>query len=170
MDLARRSPPGANGVRFYPHLTGATSPLWRSEARGAFHGLSLAARPKDLVRSVVEGVAFQIRSNLEVIESLAEVNEVVLFGGGARHPLWGEIIAQVTGKPLYVTPMADVANWGACLLAGVGAGIYQTYLAPDRAQGAHLCCAPVVGQVDQYRALYAAYQDAEQRQFGEIHG
>jgi sugar (pentulose or hexulose) kinase len=95
---------------------------------------------------------------------------VVLFGGAARHPLWGEIIAQVTGKPLYVTPMADVANWGACLLAGVGAGIYETYLAPDRAQGAHLCCAPSAEQVGRYQDLYAAYRDAEHRQLGEDGG
>jgi xylulokinase len=193
MELASQSPPGANGVRFFPHLTGATSPLWEPGARGAFAGLSLATGAADIVRSVLEGVAFQIRSNVDVITSLAPVEamtpsgtmtpsaEIVLFGGGARHPLWGELIAQVTGKPVYVTGMADVANWGACILAGVGAGLYRDSavlepIGPDGlgtalsrrtcSQGARLCCVPSPGHVRQYDELYRAYLEAEARWIG----
>ncbi len=117
--------PGANGVRFYPHLAGATSPTWDSGARGAFGGLSLATGKGDIVRAILEGVAFQIRANLDAIEALAPVEELVLFGGGANSKLWVRIIAEVTGKPARVTRTVDVANWGACLLAGKGAGLVQ---------------------------------------------
>ena len=123
--LARESPPGAMGVCFYPHLGGATSPHWRAGVRGAFLGLSLAAGSRDIVRSVLEGVAFQIRSNIEVIEALGmPVEEVILFGGGARSSLWPQLICNITGKPATCTSMVDVANWGACLLAGAAAGLF----------------------------------------------
>ena len=163
MELARQSPPGANGVRFYPHLAGATSPIWRPEARGAFAGLSLAARPADIVRSVLEGVAFQIRSNVDVMASMTPIGEIVLFGGGARHPLWGELIAQATGKPVYVAKMSDVANWGACVLAGVGAGLYKDDRILEVSQGACWCSVPSPERVRQYDDMYQVYREDERR-------
>lgn len=125
-EMAAKSPPGANGVCFYPHLSGAGSPHWRADVWGAFLGLTLAAGPGDIVRSVLEGVAFQIQENLEVMDAMGiAVDELVLFGGGAQSPLWVHLIGDVTGKPVTVTEMVDVANWGACVLAGVGAGLFE---------------------------------------------
>ncbi|MFH1009468.1 MAG: FGGY family carbohydrate kinase [Candidatus Latescibacterota bacterium] len=123
-EWAALAPPGANGVRFYPHLSGAGSPYWRADVLGAFLGLTLSTGPGDLVRSVLEGVAFQIRANLEVLESLGiPVAQLVLFGGGAQSGLWPKIIGGVTGRPVAIARMGDVATWGAALLAGIGAGL-----------------------------------------------
>ncbi|MCD6333819.1 MAG: hypothetical protein J7M27_00605 [Candidatus Latescibacteria bacterium] len=123
-EMAAHSSPGANGVCFYPHLSGAGSPHWRVDVWGAFLGLTLAAGPGDLVRSVLEGVAFQIRANLEVLESLGiAIEELILSGGGAHSSLWPRIISDVTGKPVGIAESADVATWGACILAGIGAGL-----------------------------------------------
>jgi xylulokinase len=166
-ELANQSPPGANGVRFYPHLTGATSPLWQVGARGAFTGLSLATSSADLVRSVLEGIAFQIKSNLDVIQSMTSVEELVLFGGGAKSDLWCDIISQVTDKPTYVTEMVDVANWGACVLAGLGAGIYEEYTAAELATGLTLRSAPVAQVVNDYDAIFQEYLETEGQLVGE---
>jgi xylulokinase len=113
--MALASPPGANGVRFYPHLTGATSPWWQVQARGVFSGLSLAAGAGDLVRSVLEGIAFQVKANLDVLATLAPVEAVILFGGGARSRLWSDLISQVADLPVYVPQTVEAATWGACL-------------------------------------------------------
>jgi len=77
-------------VCFYPHLTGATSPLWDVNARGAFTGLSLTNDPSDIARAVLEGVAFQVKANLDAIALMTAVEEVRLFGGGAKSRLWGD--------------------------------------------------------------------------------
>ncbi|NLE43808.1 MAG: hypothetical protein GX620_03720 [Chloroflexi bacterium] len=162
-DLAATSPPGAHGVRFYPHLAGATSPVWQSEARGAFLGLSLATDQADIVRSVLEGVAFQIRSNLDVMEELTRVERLVLFGGGARSRLWASIIAAVSGKPVQVAQVVDVANWGACILAGVGCGLIGRDEV-GRSAGAleaEFCAAEA--EVEQYDALYEGYLAVQQQ-------
>ncbi len=121
-EMAADSFPGSNGVYFYPHLSGAGSPHWRADVLGAFFGLTLAAGPGDVVRSVLEGVTFQIRANLEVLESLGiTIEKLILFGGGAQSSLWSQIISDVTGRPVEVMESVDVATWGACILAGTGA-------------------------------------------------
>jgi xylulokinase len=162
-DLARHSPPGARGVCFFPHLTGATSPLWQSEARGTFAGLSLAAGAGDVVRSVLEGVAFQIRSNLEVMATLASIDELVLFGGGAKSALWADIICQTSGKPVAVAHIVDVANWGACLLAGIGAGLYQADAVNGIPQQHSARLHPDPERARVYDDLYRAYRETEDR-------
>ena len=157
--LAERSVPGAHGVRFYPHLTGATSPLWQKDARGAFLGLTLASDAGDIVRSVLEGIAYQIRANLDVIEALTPVEGLILFGGGARSRLWAGIIAAIAAKPVRVTEIVDVANWGACVLAGAGAGLFDPVV--DLTASVSASIVPQDQDVAEYEALFREYVDAE---------
>lgn len=118
-------PPGSEGVLFYPHLAGADSPHWVSDARGTFHGLSLASTRGHLTRAVLEGVAYQIRENLAVTEEIAgRVSQVILFGGGAKSPLWREILGDVLGRPVAWTQTVETAALGAAMLAGVGCGVF----------------------------------------------
>lgn len=104
---------------FLPHLSGASSPLWRKDLRGAFFNLSLATTAEDLIFAVLEGVAFEIRRNIEVMEELAdEAKEVVVIGGGARSRVWRIILANVLGKVLYFPKIKEASALGASILAG----------------------------------------------------
>ena len=163
--LAADSPPGANGVCFYPHLCGAGSPHWRADVGGAFLGLTLAAGPGDIVRSVLEGVAFEIRENLEVMEAMGiAVDKLVLFGGGAKSVLWSQLISDVTGKPAMVTEMVDVANWGACVLAGVGAGLFVAdVLQQPVSEERETDWSPRPEIVERYKILYHQYRSQEEK-------
>jgi xylulokinase len=177
--LARLSSPGANGVRFYPHLAGATSPLWQPAAAGAFSGLSLACGRADLARSLYEGVAYQIRANLEVMAQLSAPQALILFGGGSRSPLWREIIAAVCALPAASAAAAvsagsvsasaessapdgtyapDVALWGACRLAGFGAGLFAERFGPSAGLDFRLAEPDWVAR---YAELYPRYRAAE---------
>jgi len=121
--LAAAVPAGSEGVRFYPHLAGATSPHWANAARGAFHGLSLATTRGHLTRAVLEGVAYQIRENLEITGEIAgPAAEVILYGGGAQSALWREIIGDVLGRPIAWTAAVETAGLGAAMLAAAGCG------------------------------------------------
>lgn len=124
---ANRVALGSDGVAFYPHLGGAGSPRWQSLARGTFHGLSLASSRGHLTRAVLEGVAYQIRENLAVTQELAgPVDEVILFGGGAKSALWREIICNVIDRPVVWTPTVETAGLGAAMLAGLGSGVFAS--------------------------------------------
>ena len=81
MALADTAPPGAHGVLFLPHLAGERSPYLDPDARGAWVNLSLSHTQADIVRAVLEGVAFSLRATLEVINELFARSAVVSYWG-----------------------------------------------------------------------------------------
>jgi len=118
-------PAGSGGVIFLPYMMGERSPLWHTNARGVFFGLSLATPKAALVRAILEGAAFALRHNMEVaLRAGAEVREVRSVGGCSRSDLWNQIKADVLGRPLLLPRTSVGSPFGAAVLAGMGAGIY----------------------------------------------
>ena len=72
----------------------------------------------------MEGVAFSLRDCYRTLEEMKlPVKRIFLIGGGARSPLWSEIVANVFNRPVLVPQPGD-ASFGACLLAGTGIGVF----------------------------------------------
>jgi sugar (pentulose or hexulose) kinase len=117
--------PGSLGLVVLPHLQGAMAPDANPDARGVILGLSLHHGRDHVARALLESVAFVIRRNVEVLEELGiRVDSIRASGGGAKSPLWKQIEADVTGRPVHVTSQTEAATLGACILAGQGAGFY----------------------------------------------
>ena len=98
--LAAASRPGAGGVTFKPYLAGERTPHLRPDLRGSFHGLSLATSRADMVRAVLEGVAFSLREAHDVMAPLARPSRWLATGGGARSDLWLQMVADALGTPV----------------------------------------------------------------------
>ncbi len=161
--LAASVPIGANGVFFYPHLTGATSPFWNPHASGTLYGLSLASGRDEVVRAVLEGWCFQLKSNLDTIEELTSPREnVIVFGGGARSPFIQQLLANVLNRPVIVSPTSETALLGAAMLAGLGCGIYDDLEDAKTIvrQGAHLV-PPQPPAARDYHELFQSYREFE---------
>jgi xylulokinase len=124
MNLAEQSPPGARGVLFLPHLSGERSPHLDPETRGAWVNLSLAHTQSDLVRAVLEGVAFSLRAALDVIGEVTPVHQLLATGGGARSSVWLQILADILQTELIAPKAEEGAAYGAAMLAMVGVGAY----------------------------------------------
>ena len=94
--------PGSGKVIFTPWLAGERSPVERHDARGGFHNLSITTTRPDLVRAVLEGVAFNSKWLLDYVERFAgrSLGPLRLIGGGAKSPLWCQIHADVLGTPV----------------------------------------------------------------------
>ena len=105
-DLIERSQPGANGVLCLPYLVGERFPVMNPSIRGAYVGISPDTTRADLVRAVLEGVAFSIRQGMESFDTAPE--EISLIGGGAREPAWCQIMADVLGSAITVFANADI--------------------------------------------------------------
>ncbi len=165
IQLAQLSPPGANGLFFFPHLSGASSPYWKDNQKGVLYGLTLSTLRADIVRSVLEGVAYEIKVNLDILEKLVgKLKEIKIFGGGAKSRLWGEIIANIANKDVSLFQIGEATVIGACLLAGVGSGIYQDF---DEARkfltSSHIIVKPDFDQVKIYEKLYRSYKNIEKK-------
>ena len=121
---ASASPVGANGVFFHPYLQGERCPYWDANLRASFTGVSISSTRGDFARALMEGVAFSLRDCYRTLEEMRlPVKRIFLIGGGARSRLWSEIVANVFNRPVAV-PVPGDASFGACLLAGVGIGLF----------------------------------------------
>ncbi|MDH4160971.1 MAG: FGGY-family carbohydrate kinase, partial [Actinomycetota bacterium] len=161
--LAAESPPGAGGVVFTPWLKGERSPVDDRNLRAGFLNVSLDTDQADLVRAVLEGVAYNLRWLLEAADSFAKrrLDPLRVLGGGAQSDLWCQIHADVTGRRVErIASPAHAQLRGVALLALVGLGRLtlpetadrvplDTTFAPDPAAKA--------GYEPQYRAFASAY-------------
>jgi xylulokinase len=120
-------PEGSEGLLFLPYLTGERTPYPDPLARGAFVGLTVRHTQAHMIRAVLEGVAYGIRDNFELIKSagLREIEQVRVSGGGARSNLWRQILADVLSVKLVTVNSTEGAAFGAALLSGVGNGIWS---------------------------------------------
>lgn len=118
---------GSDGAIWLPYLMGERAPHLDPNARAAFVGLTASHTKAHFTRAVMEGVAFSLRDSLEIFEELgASITSVRLGGGGAKSPLWRQIQADVYGKPVELLEAEEGAAFGAALLAGVGAGVWNS--------------------------------------------
>jgi len=119
-------PPGSEGLLFLPYLTGERTPHSDPLARGAFVGLTVRHTQAHMTRAVLEGVAFGLRDSFELMKSvgLAKIHQVRVSGGGARSPLWRQILADVLDAELVTVNTTEGAAYGAALLAATGAGVF----------------------------------------------
>jgi xylulokinase len=125
--LATQSPAGANRLLFLPYMYGERSPIWDTNARGVFFGLSLATQKSDLVRAIMEGAAYGLRHNVDAAaEAGFNVSKLACVGGGARSALWNQIKADVLNRPIYLPDVASGAPMGDAIVAAVGVGLYAT--------------------------------------------
>lgn len=154
-------PPGSEGLRFLPYLTGERTPHPDPLARGAFVGLTVRHTRAHLTRAVLEGVAFGLRDGFRLMREagLSAPNEVRVSGGGARSPLWRQILADVLDAELVTVNTTEGAAYGAALLAGVGAGSWADVdTACDATVRVNGRTSPRPEAVAQYEAAYASYR------------
>jgi xylulokinase len=120
-------PPGSEGVIHIPHFAGAGAPYWNPHARGIFAGLALGHSRQHLIRAILEGVSYEIRTNLDVLRELGlPAEEVRVTGGAARSETWMQIQADVLGIPVIRTEMQEATALGAAILACKGVGIFKS--------------------------------------------
>jgi sugar (pentulose or hexulose) kinase len=165
-DLAGQAEPGSRGLFFYPHFEGAGTPYLHPNIRGFMYGMTLSTGREDLIRSLLEGVAFQIRGNIDVLEEIRgkPIMGVKILGGGAKSDIWCSIIAAVLGREVIRFTSPEIAARGAAILAGVGIGLFQDCIdGYNRMKGETTTVKPDAGLVARYDDLYARYVNIEEK-------
>ena len=121
-------PAGSHGVLFLPYMLGERTPWWNPNARGAFVGLNLATRREDMLRAVIEGVTMNLGIIVNIIRGHVPINAITVIGGGARSPVWRQIMADVYGCPVQsLNFLEEATSMGAAVIAGVAAGLFPDF-------------------------------------------
>ncbi len=125
--LAAPVPAGSEGLLLLPHLMGAYSPTPNTAARGSFTGFTLTHTRGHFARAVLEGVAFLLKLNLDVILGTGlQISEIRSTGGGSKSALWNQIKANVCNLPVVSLVNEDTALIGDAVLAGVACGGFES--------------------------------------------
>ena len=124
---AKRVKPGCGGLIFLPYLTGERTPHLDEKACGGFYNLQLSHGRGDMVRSILEGVAFSLLDAWHVIEEMGvDIDEFIISGGGAKSPLWRQIVADVFDRPLKMNKNPEQAGLGAAICAMIACKEYAS--------------------------------------------
>ena len=114
--LLEASDPGPSPVLAIPDLAGA---------EGALLGISLATSKTDVVKAVMEGIAFDLAVTVDRLRSAGAPPRVIrATGGGSRSNWWMQLKADLTGVPFEVVDQPEAGALGAAIAAGLADGTY----------------------------------------------
>ncbi len=155
-------PPGANRLIFLPYLSGERAPIWNPEARGVFLGLTLNHGKGEMARAVVESTAFAMRDVIETMESLGgAISELRVTGNPGRNPVWNQIKADITGRPLVVPRFAHAELLGDLCIALVALGDYaDAATAAEELVGMGRVHEPEPSTAGLYEDLFSLYRES----------
>ena len=148
---------GDNEVIFLPYLMGERSPLNDSDIRGMFYGISMSTTRQNMSVAVLEGIAFALKQNIEIIKSMGiDIAESKICGGGTNNKLWLKIIASVLNIELHIQENQEGASYGSALLAAKGCdkNIYNNLINNMKVVEV---IKPDIELVEKYKSKYAKF-------------
>jgi xylulokinase len=160
--LAATVAAGADGLIFLPYLSGERTPHVDPLARGAFVGLTTRHTLGHLARAVMEGVVFSLNDGLSIMRDLGlPLGQIRATGGGGRSALWRQMQADIYGAEVAMLAAEEGPAYGAALLAGVAAGVFESvHAAADRCVAIAGITQPDDAASARYAQIYPIYRDA----------
>lgn len=114
---------GKSDVLFLPYLMGERSPVNDTSVRGIFANLSMNMPREEMTLAVLEGVAFSVKQNIELIKSLGvDIHKSKICGGGVKSRLWCRIFATILDIDIEIPNFEHGGALGAGVLAAKGVG------------------------------------------------
>lgn len=109
-------PPGSEDLIFIPYILGERAPIWNSDAKGVFFGLSITHQQPHLVRASMEGIVYSIYSIGKVLAEQKKSALIHVTGGFTQNQLWLQILSDMFNCKVAVPSSTEGAAWGAVLL------------------------------------------------------
>jgi xylulokinase len=158
---AAQLPPGSGGLLTLPYWGGALTPYWDTNARGVLLGVNGSHGKPHVYRSMLEGMAFELRLLTEGAETklTRPLDRLVALGGGSRSAVWCQILADVVRRPILVADEAESTCLGSGMLAAAAVGLHPSI--PEAAtamSGTEAEYVPDEGRAQRYDRLYGAYR------------
>jgi len=125
--LIDEASPEPSPLYLLPHFATTGTPYMDSRSAGAILGLSLNTSKPDLIKAILEGISFEMKHNLALLEKIGIfVNELRAIGGGAKSRKWLQLKADLYNKRVASLKVSEAVSLGTAMLAGVAAGEYSS--------------------------------------------
>jgi xylulokinase len=114
-------PPGAEGLLFFPGLTGERSPYWKEHLTGGIVGLTFAHKAPHILRAIMEGCALRLERLLEIfVKNGLNPHTLTVAGGGANSHTWNQIRCDATGLNVIIPAVSEATCLGTALFCKSG--------------------------------------------------
>lgn len=156
--------PDTGGVYFVPAFVGLGAPHWDSAARGLLTGVTLGTGRAELVRAVLESIAFQTRDLVEAMQadSGERLRELRVDGGASANNFLMQFQADILGCPIVRPADIETTALGAAYLAGLAAGVWRSIEEVERFWSAERVFEPAMNESTR-ASLYEGWLDAVAR-------
>ena len=115
--LLGKLPAGPSRLLALPYFTPSGTPYFDVKVKGSILGLDLNTKKEDIHKALLEGVAFEMRLNLEILEQSGyHVNELRAIGGGSKSKILTQLKADVIGKPIVNLNITEAGCMGVAML------------------------------------------------------
>ena len=114
-------------VLFLPHLGGTGTPHMDAEAKGMLAGLTLSTTASDVYRAILEGMCYEMRLNLELLERFGMRFGALTAGGGGASPEALQLRADILGLPITRTREAQAGTVGMAMLCALATGQFSSF-------------------------------------------
>jgi xylulokinase len=143
-----------------PHFGGATSPVVNPDASGVIFGLNLDTNKGDIVKGIMESVAFLLKENYTfLLNNGFHIDKVRSLGGGAKSPFWLQIKSDVLNREFETIESEESTSRGCAFLAGKQLGLYDDLGEICRKIKTKDCYRPDPRKVETYEQKYRLYLD-----------
>jgi xylulokinase len=167
LEQAATVPPGSRGLLALPYLAGERTPIFDPDARGLIVGLTLKHGKPELVRAILEGIAFAVRHNIETMELVSSTcTRIVGVGGGTRGGVLPQIVSDVLGRTQSICDASVGASLGSAKLAARAASVFSP---TDDWARIERVLEPEVATASLYSELYDRYRDLYIRTADDMH-
>jgi xylulokinase len=124
--LSHSVPEGPSGIFVTPYFAGSGTPWLDIGQLGSVFGLGLETGKERLFKAILEGVAYELKVNIDSFSSAGiEVKALRAIGGGSRSDIWMQMKADILGIPIERTLVTEAGCLGAAFLAGLGTRRYE---------------------------------------------
>lgn len=115
-----------SGLLVMPYFAGAGTPYLDNNARGAIIGLSLDTKKSQIYQALMEGVTYEMRLSLDILDNAGiKTDKIFATGGGAKSSKWLQIKADILNKEIISTDAAESGTLGCIMLCGVACGVFR---------------------------------------------
>lgn len=145
------------GVYLIPAFSGLGAPYWQMQRKASIHGLTFGSTKNHLVRAALESIVFQIKAVVSAMEndSNLQIKSLMVNGGISQNQFVVQTLADLLGIPIVHKGMADVSAFGAALLAGLGAGLFESL---EQVKALLPSAAVLEARVELQQSIQAAYE------------